>query len=105
MRVGQAQQFIRLREQHVIHAPRIHADRDNLIAKSVPRDRQPALDFRPKPQHIPAQRARDFHAAIREAMQLLKPHGAAIPNACHDAAAFCAEVNTEVDLLIRAHER
>ena len=64
-----AEHFPGFCQQYKIHAPRVHADRDDLVAEFFGGEGQAVLDFRPETQDVPAQRAGDVDRPVGKTMQ------------------------------------
>ena len=92
-----AEDFVILVQQHEVDAPSIRSDRDNPFAEFFPRECEPVLDFRPKAQNIPAQSAGQWHWAVWKTMNFFEPDRFAVPNSRHDAAAFRAQIDREIN--------
>ena len=63
------------------------------------REGQAVLDFGPEPHGVPAQRVAQVDRAVGEAVDFFEADGLAVPEAGHDAAAFGAEVDGEINAL------
>ena len=61
--------------------------------------RQAVLDLGPEPHDVPAERVGQVHRAVGEPVDFFEADGLAVPEAGHDAAAFGAEVNCEINAL------
>src|SRR5689334_18679132 len=85
-------------KENVVHAPGIDADGFDRLAVCSSGQAEAVLDFGPETENVPTQGARNFDRTIREAMQLFYNNTFAVPEACHDAAAFRAEIDAEIAL-------
>jgi hypothetical protein len=95
--VRQAKDFVLFIEQHKVHAPSVCTHGDDLFAVFLPGQHEAVLDFRPQPQHIPAERLAEIDAAVRKAVHFFELKFFAVPQAGHDAPAFRAEVHREIN--------
>ena len=92
-----AQHLVAPVEQHVVHAPGVRADGDDGLAVFLGGESEAVLDFGPEPHDVPAERVAQVHGAVGEAVDFFEADGLAVPEAGHDAAAFSAEVNGEIN--------
>ena len=97
-----ADEFVGLRQQDKIDAPRSHANGFDLLAELPRSQGEAVLDFRPEPQNVPAQRARYLNWPIRETVHLFEADPFAVPEPGHDPAAFSPEVDRQIDLRFHA---
>ena len=97
---GQAEQFTAFGQQHVIHAHVSTPTETIDLPYFFGGQGQAVLDFRPQAEGVPAQSIVERSRRRWESDGALPAASFCRPKAGHDTAAFSADINSEINLLI-----